>query len=94
MVAMTSMARISSGVAAGDVAAQDRDVAQRARRQVTAPGLVPQGVGGIDGHRAQALLGGQQLVDAPRRGLRARAAAPVHAARDLVHGPADVIGQL
>ena len=65
MVATTSMARISSGVAAGDVAAQDRDVAQRARRQVASPRLVAQGPGCIERHRPQPLLGGQRLVEQP-----------------------------
>ena len=67
IVATTVMARISSGVPLGDVAAQDRDVTQRARRKVAAAGLVPQGPGRVHGHRAQPLLGGQQLVVHPRR---------------------------
>ena len=76
MVAITSSARISSGVDAGDVAAQDRDVAQGARGQVAAPGLVAQRLGRVQGHRPQALLGGQQLVEHPRRRLGVRAARP------------------
>ena len=44
----------------GDVAAQDRDVAQRARRQVTSPGLVAKGIGRVQSDGPQALLRSQQ----------------------------------
>ena len=47
-----------------DISAQDRDVAERSRRQVPAPALVAQGVSGIQSHGAQPLLGSQQLVGA------------------------------
>src|SRR5207344_513187 len=40
------------GGRAPDVTGQDRDVAKRAWRKVPAPGLVTEGVGGIDGHGA------------------------------------------
>ena len=66
IVAMTVMARISSGVASVTSPLTDRDIAQRARCQVAAARLVAEGVRGVHGHGAQALFGGQQLVEDPR----------------------------
>ena len=88
MVAMTVIARISSGVAP----------VTSPLRIVTSPSVPgarwprrassPEGVGRVEGHGPQALLGGQQLIEQPRRRLRARAHPPVHPGGDLVDGPA------
>ena len=94
IVAMTSMARISSGVA---------PPVTSPLRIVTSPrvpgarwprrDLVAQGVRRIQGHGTQPLLGGQQLLEDPVGGLGILPTAAIHAAGDLVHGPPDVIGQ-
>src|SRR5687768_2607101 len=78
----------------GDIATQDRNVAHRAGRQVTALGLVADGPRSIDGDGAQTLFAGQELVDAPRRRIRTRADVSVHPGRDLVDRPAHGVEKL
>ena len=56
--------------------------------------LVAQGVGGVHGHGAQPLLGGQQLLEHIGGRLRARANPPVHPGGNLVDRTADVVDHL